>query len=321
MKNNTNRNIRVGFFVVAAITIFTLAIYFIGSKNNFFNSKTDLRCIFKDVKGVMQGNNVRFSGINIGNVKSIDLTSDSTVVVTMTVREDYTRFIYKNSKVQISQDGLMGNKILVIMPGSSSTGHVVEGDTLIADAGFDLDNMIAQVGGILENTKSAVANLDSITQKINHGEGDIGELLTSKTLTTKLGLLTNNLNTTLTNVNSITQKINSGQGDLGKLVNSNEITSQTQSILTGLNATTNNANNILSELSKTTENINSGNGTVGMLLNNKQTAENIDTTILKLNSGLDQLSGTLKTVQDSWILNIFKKKKKDTPQKTDSMKQ
>lgn len=40
------------FFVATAIAIFVLAIYFIGSKNNFFNSKLAIKCNFKDVKGV-----------------------------------------------------------------------------------------------------------------------------------------------------------------------------------------------------------------------------------------------------------------------------
>lgn len=320
MQSNTNKTIRVGFFVAAAITILVLAIYFIGSKNNFFSPKAELKCVFKDVKGVVQGNNVRFSGINIGNVKSIEITSDSTVEVTMTIREDYTQYIYKDSKVQISQDGLMGNKILIIIPGNRSTGHVEEGDVLMIDAGLDMDNLLAQVNGLLTSTKSTMANLDSITTKINGGEGDVGELLTKKTLTSKIGLMADNLNSTITSVNGITNKINAGKGDLGKLINGNEITAQTQSVLSGLNTTTNNANNVLSELTKTTNSINSGTGTLGMLLNNKKTAGNVDTTILKVNSGLDQLNSTLKTVENSWILNIFSKKKKYTHEKSDSIK-
>lgn len=320
MRNDTNKTIRVGFFVAAAITIFVLAIYFIGSKNNFFSSKIEIKSVFKDVKGVVQGNNIRFSGINIGNVKKIEMTSDSTVELTMTIREDYTNFIYKNSKVQISQDGLMGNKILIIIPGTANAGHVVEGDVLAVDNGLDIDNMLAQVNDILANTKSTISNLDSITQKLNNGEGDVGELLTKKTLTSKLGLMADNINSTMGNVNSITQKINAGQGDLGKLINGNEITTQTKSVLNGLNTTTSSANNVLNELNKTTSNINNGNGTLGLLLNNQRTAGNVDTTILKVNSGLDQLNSTLKTVQDSWILNVFSKKKKNKNQKTDSVK-
>lgn len=320
MKNDIHKTTRVGFFVAAAIAIFVLAIYFIGSKNNFFNSKLAIKCNFKDVKGVVQGNIVRFSGINVGNVKDITITSDSTVEILMSIREDYAQYIYKNSLVEISQDGLMGNKLLVISSGTPGTGHINDGDVLKPKNGLDIDNLISQVNDILVNAKSTIANLDSITGKLNSGEGDIGELLTKKTLTSKLGLMADNMNTTLTNVNSITQKINSGQGDLGKLVNGNEITTQAKTVLSGLNTTTTNANSVLDNLSKTTNNINNGDGALSLLLNNKKTAENVDTTILKVNTGLDQLSRTAKAIEDSWILRVFNKKKKNKPQKTDSVK-
>ncbi|MGC3978175.1 MAG: MlaD family protein [Paludibacteraceae bacterium] len=313
MNNNNNKTVRVGFFIASAIAIFVLAIYFIGSKNNLFNSKTKVICVFKDVKGVVQGNIVRFSGINVGNIKDITITSDSTVEIMMAIRKDYAQFIYKNSLVEISQDGLVGNKLLIISEGSANAGHIEENDTLKAKKGLDLDNLFTQVNKILASTESTIKNLDSITGKLKNGEGTIGELLTKNTLTSKLNVITDNLNTTLTNVNAITHKINSGQGDIGKLISRNDITDNAKSILTNLNQTSQKANIVVDELTKTTRSLNNGEGALSMLLNDKNTANNVDTTIKKAGGSLDQITHTLKALEGSWIFDLAGKKTKNYP--------
>lgn len=326
MKKNINKTIKLGFFVITSIILFVLAIYFIGSKNNLFNAKVDVYTVFNDIRGLMPGNNVRFSGINVGNVKSIDITSDSTVVLRLSIRKDYAKFIYRNSIVEIGQDGLMGSKLLLISSGTPNAGPIQEGDRLGAKYGIDIENMLAQTQDILVDAKSAMSNLGMITSKINSGEGDLGELLTKKTLTTKLAATTDNLNNTLTQIGGITRKINNGQGDLGRLVNNNDLTSEAKTVLTNLNQTAKKANDVIADLSVTAKSINTGEGSVSLLLNNKRTAGNVDTTIIKVNTGIDQFNRTAKAIENSWILNIFnKKKKKDdktsVPQsKTDSVK-
>lgn len=314
MKNSTNKSIKVGFFIIAAITLFVLAIYFIGSKNNLFNRKSFIYCVFNDIRGVVPGNSVRFSGISVGNVKDIEITSDSTVILKLSIRKDYTRYIYKNSIVEISQDGLMGNKILVVSSGTSDSGQIVEGDTLNAKYGVDIENLLTQVNEILTDTRSVMSNLNFMTQKINNGEGDIGELLNNKTLTTKFAPIADKLNSTLAEVENITRKINSGKGDIGQLLNSNELTDEIKSIMGNLRNVSDRTNTIVGELDQTAKSINSGEGTVGLLLNNKNTAQNIDSTIIKVNSGLDQISHALKSLEGSWIMNTaVGKKKKNYP--------
>lgn len=313
MKENSKKAVKVGFFVTSAILLFVILVYFVGSKNNLFNPKTYVYTVFEDVKGVVPGNSVRFSGINVGNVNDIEITSDSTVVVGMSIRKDYAQYIYKNSTVEISQDGLMGNKLLEISGGTANAHHIEENDTLTAKVGINISNTISQVSEMLVTAKSTLENLSEITTKINNGEGDIGELLTNKTLTSKFGATADNLNKTLTQLTLMTQKINAGKGDLGKLMNSNEITDETKSLLTNLNQTVNKANSMVAELSKTTKSINSGDGTLGKLLNDKSTASNVDSAITNANSSLEEVTNTLKKLQNSWIMDLAGDKKKNYP--------
>ena len=65
MKKNTNYTWKLGMFVILGLVIFIITIYFIGSNKNLFGSTFRLKAHFKNVSGLKEGNNVRFSGINV----------------------------------------------------------------------------------------------------------------------------------------------------------------------------------------------------------------------------------------------------------------
>lgn len=321
MKNRQNKAFRVGLFIFAALMILVLTIYFIGSKDNLFTTKTNVTSSFQDIRGVVVGNNVRFSGINVGTVKSIELTSDSSVILTLAISNKYAKHIYKNSIVEISQDGIMGSKLLNISSGTEDSGPIEEGDQLSAKYGIDLENMLGEARDVMAQASDAVTSLKSIANKIDTGEGDIGRLINDNTLTSQLAITTQRLNSTLANVDQITRKINTGNGDLARLINNNELTENTYSVLGNLNQAADKTNLVVTNLEATTNSINNGEGPVNLLLNSKATAQNIDTAIIKLQGSLEQFDKTAKAIEESWIVRLFSKKKKKTEDnQTDSIK-
>lgn len=309
----TKQALRLGIFVASALILFVVAIYLIGSKQNLFSSNTDLHASFKDIRGLMQGNLVRFAGINIGTVKDIRIVADSSVVVTLSIRDEYTDFIYKNSLVQIGQEGLMGGKIVLISTGDPTTGKVEKDDYLPVADGLDIQAMIAEATQMLEEAKGTVASLRSIADKMDHGEGDIARLLNEKSLTTGFETATNRLNESLTDINNITGKISSGEGDLGKLIQSDSITSEVSRIMAGLNVTTQRADSLVNELYQTSYSLNHGEGILPRLLHDKEMGMNVDTAIAKVDHGVVQVTRAAETIANSWIFRLFSKKKKNEP--------
>ncbi len=298
------RALRLGIFIAAAIVLFVVAVYLIGSKENLFTSNTNLYASFKDVRGLSVGNNVRFAGINVGTVKDIRIISDTSVIVTFSVDDRYTKYIYKNSTVQIGQEGLMGGKIVLILPGDPQTGRVREGDFLKVTEGLDIQGMLAQAQIMLEEATGTVANLRSITGKIDSGEGDMGNLINNDSLTTQLNIAMNNINSSLAHIKQLTSKVDSGQGDLGKLVNDDKLTTKLNNIL-------GKGDSIMYELHTTTYALNHGEGTLPRLVHDKQMAQNIDTAISKVDEAVVQVTRAAETVANSWIFRLFSKKKKE----------
>ena len=306
----TKKALRLDIFVATAVTLFIVAIYMIGSKQNLFSTTTDVHASFKDIRGLMTGNIVRFAGINIGTVKDMQLVADSSVIVTMTIRDAYTDYIYKNSSVQIGQEGLMGGKIVLISTGDPASGSVQQGDYLPVDVGLDIQAMIAQATGMLDEAKGTVANLRSITDKLNEGDGDIARLLNENNITTSLESATLRIHESLSDINQITGKINEGQGDLGKLVNSDSITTNINNIIGNLTATTLKTDSLVNQLYITSHSLNHGEGVLPRLLHDEQMGLNVDTAIAKVDQSLIEITKAAETISNSWLFRLFSKKRK-----------
>ena len=69
MNTHTQRfKVRLGLFVAGGLAIFILVIFIIGRQKNLFNPVFKLTSQFYNISGLQVGNNVRFSGINVGTV-------------------------------------------------------------------------------------------------------------------------------------------------------------------------------------------------------------------------------------------------------------
>src|ERR1700679_526374 len=120
MQNKTGNKIRLGVFVFITIILFITGIYFIGEKQQLFSRTFHISGVFKDISGLQIGNNVRFSGINVGIVEDIEQVTDTSVRVDMQIEEKAQKFMKKDVRAIIGSDGLMGNKIMIILPGTTS---------------------------------------------------------------------------------------------------------------------------------------------------------------------------------------------------------
>lgn len=176
MEQKTGNNIKLGVFVTISIVLFITAIYFIGKKQQLFGSTYQISGVFKDVNGLQIGNNVRFSGINVGIVKDIQLVTDSTVRVDMTIDENTRKFMKKNSTAIIGSDGLMGGKILLIIPGSASNDLITNNDTIATAQPVNMEDIMVKLKVTSDNAAAITGDLAAITHNVRSGNGTVGKL-------------------------------------------------------------------------------------------------------------------------------------------------
>ena len=81
MKNTNSQKLRLGLFVITGTVLFIVGVYLIGQRQNMFKKTFTISAYFQNVNGLQNGNNVRYSGIDIGTVKDITMVNDSTIKV------------------------------------------------------------------------------------------------------------------------------------------------------------------------------------------------------------------------------------------------
>ncbi len=177
MKKNKGNNLKLGIFVSAAVVLFILVIYFVGQRQQLFHKTFHISGIFRDISGLQVGNNVRFSGINVGIVDDIEQITDSTVRVDMEIDAEVRKFLKKNATAIIGSDGLMGNKLLLILPGQACLEQLEDHDTIATAQQVSIDDILYNVKQTTDNTARITEDLAVVMGNIKEGKGTIGKLL------------------------------------------------------------------------------------------------------------------------------------------------
>lgn len=176
MKKNSGKDIRLGVFVSIGILLFIGGLYFVGKKQGMFSKTFAVSAVFNDVSGLRAGNNVRFSGINLGIIQSIDIITDTTVRVVMSLDENARRFIKVDARASIGSEGLMGNKIVSISPGTPGNKEIQNNGVLATNQPIDMDDILLKLSLTADNASTITGDMAEIMRNIREGKGTIGRL-------------------------------------------------------------------------------------------------------------------------------------------------
>jgi outer membrane protein OmpA-like peptidoglycan-associated protein len=150
-------------------------------------------------------------GVHSGTVHSIELphTAGGKVTVSMDLDNTTHEIIKQNSVASIETEGLLGNQYVAISFGSDGVAEVKNGDTLQSLPPLIMSDMLKTANGILNSSQQAVTNatlatahLNSVTAKIDSGQGTVGALVNDKQLYNNLQQSTATLQTTMVQAQS-----------------------------------------------------------------------------------------------------------------------
>lgn len=189
---------RLGMFVATGLALFVIAIFYIGRQKHLFNPVFRVSSLFKNISGLEIGNNVRFSGINVGTIENIKIVNDTTVVVDVIIDKDVQRFIKKDCYMTIGSEGLIGDKIVNITQGTSEAPIVKDGQYLRSTEPVETDAIMASLQVTAGNAEIVSDQLAQILYKVNSGKGTFGMLINDTTMA-------ENITTTISNLKSSTK--------------------------------------------------------------------------------------------------------------------
>lgn len=229
---------KLGMFVTIGIVLFVVTIYLIGKQKNLFGSTFHLKSHFKTVSGLKVGNNVRFSGINVGTVDAIELITDTLVVVDLVLEKEVQPFIKTNAQVSISSDGLMGDKVLMISPGTPNHKSVNDNDILVSKRALEMEDIMVSMKKSLDNVGLISDDLAQFSHKVNNGNGALSKMISDEEFSSSLKNTLTNLQTSSNEFAKFTTKMNNGKGALSKMMNDEKFGRNLDSTMSNIQAGT-----------------------------------------------------------------------------------
>jgi phospholipid/cholesterol/gamma-HCH transport system substrate-binding protein len=186
-----SRAARLGAFIVATLAILVVGVFIIGGKQYLFSSTYQLKAQFDNVAGLDNGGDVRVGGVHSGTVRNILLPHKpgEKVTVIMDLGKSTHEIIKQDSVATIETEGLLGNQFLAISFGSAGTADVRDGDTIASQPPLEMADLLQKTSSLLDGSQQAIQNatratenLDSISAKIDKGQGTAGALVNDKQL-------------------------------------------------------------------------------------------------------------------------------------------
>lgn len=283
---------RLGLFIAVGLAIFVIAIFYIGKQQNLFNPVFKVTTNFYNVSGLQVGNNVRFSGINVGIVDNIRIINDSTVQVDMLIRKNVQEFIKADSEATIGSSGIIGDRIIIVAQGSNSASIVADGQHISSVEPVETDAIIASLQVTASSAEVITRELAEIMENINSGKGMLGRLIVDSTIA-------ENVNQTIANF----MKSSEGLDETIEITKENVFEFMEKLQLTV--ARTEIASNALGEIMVK---INSGEGTLGMLIQDTVVAHNLSQTMINVSETSKGLDEFMDAVNSSFFFRRYFRK-------------
>ncbi len=310
------KNIKLALFVVLGVILLILGLFYVGKDDSYFTRSIHLHTDFKNAEGLRKGNNVWLSGVKIGTVTDVRVSSDTSVTAIMKINHREIEFIDSDATVYISSEGIIGNKLIVVVPGSS--GVTIEDGAYIASASN------AESGDIMSTIKTAGERITALTDdlgktmnKINEGQGLVGELLNDTVMAMQMKNTIAELERSGANANRITGDVQqilakakaNKDGAISTLINDTTFARSYEQTLANLKEAGDNSAKISRELAEIVAKIDSGDNSVGVLLSDTVFANNLRRTAANSAGAAKAIQEDAEALQQSWLLRGFFRKR------------
>lgn len=320
MRKTRKQNLQLGIFVVIGVLIFIITVYLIGNRQSLFGNATQVSSVFKNVNGLQIGNNVRFSGVNVGTVKRITILTDTVICVDMHIQNKATSLIKKNAIATISSDGLVGSMIVNILPGEEGNTHPLQSfDTIKSISKIATADMLATLSTTNENAALLTSDLLKITNAINKGDGLLGALIHDEIMATEIKKSISNLQKTtasalqtVNRLNKTIESIDMENSVAGVLFNDSISANKVMALIENLSNSAVEVQEITTHLNAFSNDLNNHHGALHLILNDTTFVNQLNSSIKNIDEASEKLNENMEALQHNFLLRgYFKKQERE----------
>lgn len=285
MSRERSREIRVGLLLLISLAVAAGAIFVIGEETNLFVRKNAYYSEFLNVSGLESGNPVQLNGVDVGKVDKVILPEDMgepLIRVWITIDRRYAGRVREDSQAQIKTLGLLGDRYVELYSGSPDFPVIPDGGEIPAAPATSVDQLMASGEDTMENVVAISSSLRSVLDRLERGEGLLGQL-TTKTDTGER--LTTSLVGTAESLERVTRALEQGEGPLGRLLYDRQLGDRLATSIDSLEGLLRDARE--------------GDGLVPRLISDPETGERFDATLSELQQAAGDLSRFVGEVEGS----------------------
>lgn len=319
MANHSINYIKLGLFVTIGLLVFTIAVYNIGERKNMFSDSIILSAQFRNVNGLQTGNNVRYSGINVGTVSSIYIVNDTTVQVDMQIDAATSNYLRRDAIATISSDGLVGNMMVSIIPRENTEPLVESGDIIESYSRINASDMLNTLNVTNENAALLTADLLKITEGILEKKGTLGTLLYDEQLASDIKSTLSNLKNSSESISSASQSLSmtlksldDPNGLLRKLSSDTSLSNSIDMTVHNLELSSNEVTNAAKQLNNLMKDIKNEQGTIQAIIYDTAFANDLKQSMENINLGTAKFNENMEALKHNFLTRrYFKKQAKE----------
>lgn len=319
MERSMKEKMKLGIFVIIGSMLLIITAYFIGNRQNMFSSNIEITAMFKNVNGLQKGNNVRFSGINVGTVDDILMLNDTTIKVTMLIDESMLAHLKKDAIASIGSDGLVGSMIVNISPGKGLSGMVESGDEIRSFSRIATEDLLKTLNVTNENAALLTEDLLTLTQALIEGEGTLGRLIFDDEMAQNfnesiinLKKVSENANNTMIELNTFFKSESMENSPAGVVLKDSVSGEKVRHLIANLEMTSIEIDTMVTELKYLIRDIKEGEGAMNYLTQDSIFVQRMDSTMQNIEQASERFNENMEAMRSNFFFrSYFKNNEKE----------
>lgn len=321
MAKKTINTIKLGLFVAAGLLFLILLLYMIGKNRNLFGPSFILKAQFDNVQGLVPGSNVRYSGIEIGTVKKINILNDTVMEVVLVVDDKMKKIIRNNAIVSIGSDGLMGNKVINIAPARTPAPLVTSNDVLLTRKPVATDELLQTLSKTNQDVAVIAAQLKSTVLRLNNSTA-LWKILNDEALPMQLHRSAANVQLATTraaamanDLQAIVNRVKNGEGSVGAVLTDTAFAFNLNNAILKIKSVGDRADELVVAVNEVVadvkQEVHKGKGTVNALLKDSSIVVKINASLDNIQKGTDAFNQNMEAMKHNFLFRgYFKKQEK-----------
>ncbi len=319
MAKDTVNNIKLGIFVTVGMLVLIISLYMIGKNQSFFGSNFYLYARFRNISGLTQGNNVRYSGIQAGTVNKIRVIDDTTIEVTLVISKKMKPFIKQNAEASIGNEGLMGNKVINITPNTQPAPEIEDGGMLITRRITNTDDMMQVLSVTNENVSAISENLKDAVIRINNSKA-LWNILEDTSISEGLHASMANIRMASARINemsvsldAIISDVHEGKGAAGAILADKNVADNIRQAVANINTASREATVVVAKADSIVQQLqrdaSNGKGTLHAVLKDTGMVVKLNTSLQNIEKGTAAFNENMEALKHNVLTRGYFKKK------------